>query len=341
MRVALSARTVALAIAVALGVLAAWNVLHAARAVIATTVAAAVLAVLLTGVVEWLDARLHRGVAVALALLLMVGGVGGTVWLVYDDLDGAFERLQEVAPEAARDLERSERVGEVARDLRLAERVEAAVDRVRESTQERARQAAFRAASYFVAAILTVFLLIYGPRMVDGALAQIGDPGRRDRARRVVDASLARGRRYLTGVLVQGLVVAAVCYGAFWAVGLPASVALAAVAGFGSVVPFVGIVTGFVPALLVSGAFEPAISTASLVALAVLLQVASVAAVRVLSSRAMYAGPALTLFALLIGFDVYGPGGAVFGTVLAIFAIAVAEALAAERPDDPTPVPAA
>lgn len=340
-RVGLSARTLFLAIFVALGVVAAWNVLNAARAVLATAVAATVMALLLRGPIDWLGTRLNRPLAIVLTVIVVVGGVGGIVYVVYDDLDRAFERLQEVAPEAARDLERSERVGEVARDLRLAERVEAAVDRIRESTQERARQAAFRAASYLVAGILTLFLVIYSPRMIDGAVSQVRDPSRRDRARHVVDASLARGRRYLTGLIAQGLVVAGVCYGAFRLVGLPASVALAAVVGLGSAVPYVGVVAGMVPALLLSGAFEPASSTIGLGVLGVALQVASVATVRYLSRRAMYTGPALTLVAVFIGFDVYGPGGAIFGMALTVFAVAVAEAASAEGPGDPTPVAAA
>lgn len=344
LRVALSARTLGLAVAVALGVVAAWNVLVSARAIIATAVAAAVVAVLLTGPVEWLARRVRRPVAVVLTLIAVVGGVGGLVWRVYDDLDRAFERLQDVAPDAARELERSERVGEVARDLRLAERVETAVDQIREGARERARQAAFRAASFFVAGILTVFLLIYGPRMIEGGIAQVEDPIRRDRVRRVIESSSARARRYLGGVIAQGLVVAGISFGAFRLVDLPASVALAAVVGVASVVPYVGVVAGFVPALLLSGAFEPASSTVVLSLLAAALQVASVATVRELSRRAMYAGPALTLFAVLIGFDVYGPGGAVFGMALAVFAIAVAEAAGADKPDepaDPVRVPAA
>lgn len=335
MRVALSARTVLLAIAVALGAVAAWNVLHAARAVVATAVAAAVVALLLTGPVEWMRDRTGRPAAIVITLLFVVIGVGGLVWGVYDDLDRAFARLQEVAPEAARDLERSERVGEVARDLQLAERVEAAVDRIRESTQERAREAAFRAASYFVAGILTLFLLIYGPRMIDGAVNQVADDARRARVRTIVDSSLARGRRYLTGVVLQGLVATAVCFGFFRLVGLPASLALAGVVGLAAIIPYFGIVAGFVPALLLSAAFEAGTVTAALALLALGLQVASIAATRQLSRRALYTGPALTLFAVLIGWDVYGPGGAVFGTALTAIAVAVMEAASASRTEGP------
>lgn len=341
MRVSLSARTVLLAILVAFGVVATIAVLNSARAVIATAVAAAVLAELLTGPVDWLGQWMRRGFAIVVTLLAFVGVVGGMGYLVYDELDTAFEKLQEVAPEAARDLERSSSVGEVARDLRLAERVQDAVDTIREGTQERARQAAFRAASYFVAGILTIFLLIYGPRIVDGGVDQVEDLERRERTRKIVRSSLARARRYLGGAIAQAVLVALVSYGAFRVIGLPASAALAGVAGLASIVPFVGIVTGFVPALLMSGAFEAGASTLVLALLAGALQVASVAATRYLSRYSMYAGPAITLIALLLGYDLYGPGGAIFGVAVAVFALAVVEAVAADRPDQPAPVPIA
>lgn len=338
MRVTLSARTLALVILVAIGVVAVAGVLNAARAIIATAVAAAVLAELLTGPVDWLTRWMRRGFAVAIALFGLVGVIGGTVFVVFDDLNAAFTTLQEVAPEAAEDLERSESVGEVARDLRLSERVDAAVESIKASTEERARQAAFRAASYFVTAILTLFLLIYGPRMIDGAVGQVRHPKRRNRFRRVVNSSRSRGRKYLGWTLAQVLISGTIAYVVFRILGLPASAALAAVVGFGSAVPYVGVIAAFVPAILMSGAFEPSTSTIVVALLAATMQGASIATVRHLSRHAMYAGPALTLIAVLLGFDIYGPGGAVFGVAIAVFLIAVVEAVAADRPEDPAPI---
>ena len=84
MRVALDARSLALAVALAIGVVATWNVLTAARAVIATGVAAAVLALLLSGPVEWLSRQMRRGLAVLVTLLVAIGGFGGLTFAVYD-----------------------------------------------------------------------------------------------------------------------------------------------------------------------------------------------------------------------------------------------------------------
>lgn len=330
MRVALSPRTVALAVAMAVAVVATWNVLVAARGILATAAAAAVLALLLSGPVEWLVQYMRRGLAVLVTLLVAASAFGLLTWAVFDELDGAFTRLETAAPNAARELERSEQFGDVARDLRLTERVGDAIRELQESTQERAQAAAFRAASYLIATVLTIFLLIYGSRMLEGGLAQMRNAERQARARHIVDSALMRGRRYLSGAIVQGLVVIGVSYGAFRLVGLPASLALAVVAALVSVVPYFGILVGFIPALLFSGAFEAGSTTVVLVLLAVALQVASAAATRYLSRRAMYAGPALTLFALLLGFDVYGAGGAIFGSALAVFVIAGVEAAAAE-----------
>lgn len=314
----------------AVAVVATWNVIVAARAVMATAVAAAVLALLLSGPVEWVARSMRRGLAVLVVLLVSAAGFGLLTFAVYDELNGAFARLDTVAPEAARQLEASERFGEVATDLKLGERVEDAVTELRNSTQDRARQAAFRVASYLIVTVLTIFFLIYGPRMIEGGLEQIRDPGRRDRVRRIVNASVQRGRRYLGGAIAQALVVIGVCFAAFNAADLPAALALAALVGLVSIVPYFGILVGFLPALLFSGAFQAGRTTVALVALAIVLQVASTAHVRRMSRRALYAGPALTLFALLLGFDVYGAGGAVFGSALVVFILAGIEAAASE-----------
>lgn len=335
MRVALSVRSLFLGVALAVGVVATWNVLVSARSIIATSVAAIVMTVVLTGPVDWLERHMRRGIAIAVTLLTVTGLLGLMTWALVDDLDAAFSRLDDSSRRAAAKLEESERVGEVARDLRLVERVEAAVENLRESTQDRARRTAFRAATYLIAGVLTIFLLIYLRRMIDGGLRQIRDPHRRDRAERVITAALSHGRRYLLAALGQAVVVGGASYGAFRLVGLPAGVALAVVVGLASVVPYFGILIGFVPALLFSGAFEPGIATGSLVAVALVLQFGSIAMTWELSRRALYVGPAVTLIAVLLGFAVYGPAGAIFGTALTVFGVAVLEAAGQEMGTEP------
>ncbi|HEY8545986.1 MAG TPA: hypothetical protein VIL36_13095, partial [Acidimicrobiales bacterium] len=59
----------------------------------------------------------------------------------------------------------------------------------------------------------------------------------------------------------------------------------------------------------------------------VALQVADIAFVRqVMVPRSLSVGPAVVVIAVIVGFEIYGVGAALFGAILAIFAIAMLDA---------------
>ena len=123
--------------------------------------------------------------------------------------------------------------------------------------REQAQKAARRFATYVVGGILTLFLLSWGPRMGQGAFAQISDEERRTRARRHrhrrapqrthVPAARARGRRSSIG-----LVSWIVCRVA----DVPAPAPLGLIIGITSMMPYLGIVLGSIPAFLLAAGFR-------------------------------------------------------------------------------------
>jgi predicted PurR-regulated permease PerM len=48
-------------------------------------------------------------------------------------------------------------------------------------------------------------------------------------------------------------------------------------------------------------------------------------------ARSMYVGPLVLVTAIVLGYRVYGTGGAVFGSALAVLAVAVAYAIGEEQ----------
>ena len=93
----------------------------------------------------------------------------GTTYLVFDEVQGAIDRLETAAPTAAASVEaREDRLGEVARDIHLETRVVSFVDALGDRItggDDVLRTTAGTAPTYLVSAILTVFLMTYGPRM--------------------------------------------------------------------------------------------------------------------------------------------------------------------------------
>ena len=307
-----------------------WNAAVSARSILAMAIAAVVIAGLVSGPVQALDKHVPRPVAMLLAVLLLGVGVGGVVYAAYDDLDAAFAQLQESAPKAAADLEDSERFGEIATDLRLEERVTSAVDRLRDNAQDRAQATALRFVNYFVGLILAIFFLVYGPRIFEGALRQVDDDERRARIARVTYRAIEESRTYLGLEILNSLVVGTIGYLVCWWLDLPGAVALGLVLGLGAMIPDVGIVVGATPALLLTAAaHEYKHFVAVLLGVLVLQGIDSYFSHRRLV-RTVDVGPAVSLLSVLLGFAVYGVGGAIFGFAIAVFLSAVIDSLGKE-----------
>ena len=297
--------------------------------------AAVVGAVVLDPFVDRLARRIRRVPAVLLCLVLLGGAVIGLAYLILDDIDNAVARLEDAAPEAAAEIEaRDDQVGEVARDLRLSERVddfvEALVDRFGESGggQEAIRAGALTAPTYLAGAILTVFLLSYGPRLGSAALDQLPEDRRRSTAAVLVGAAnRARHAGLLT--LADALVIGIVAFVVARAIDLPAPAVLGLVAAVAAVLPHIGILLGWSPIVLLALGFEPGPTAVLVAGGAAALQLTDSFVVRREIDRSVHVGLLAPFVVLLLAHSVYGIGAALFGLAYAIFALAVLDELAA------------
>lgn len=323
-RLALGPGSVAVVIAgIALGWLA-FGVLTAARRPLGWAVAALVVATIVEPVVSFLDRWLPRALAVVVVFLAIGGGAGGLTFGVLHELDEQVDRLREVAPEAAAGVEEGDGlVASIARDIDLEERVRRAVEELEKPSSGVAAGAAGSAGGFLIGAILSLFLLSWAPRLTQGALAQVRDPDRRAAVARVLAAALGRGRRYVLGNIALALLAGAVAAGAAALEDVPAPLALGLAVAAGSVVPGVGVVIGSLPAILLEAGLGTGDGALRLALGFLTLQLAhEVALRRFVISRSLVVGPAVVLIALVLGYEVYGVGGAYYGAALAVFAVA-------------------
>jgi predicted PurR-regulated permease PerM len=306
----------------------AFGVATAARTILGWALASAVVAALLEPLVTRLSRHVPRVLAI-LAGLLLVGGVAiGVATGVLADLGNQFDRLREEAPRAAHTLEESDRFGEQATKFRLEDRVDELLDRLRDPTSGLAsEQAASAASAYVVCAVLTAFLLSSGPKMGRAALDQISDPVRRQRTREMVSIGFENGRTYVLFGLTQAAVVGVIAWGlCYWedvAAPIVVGVAVAAL----SVVPGFGILVGGAFGILLEAGLGTADGVIRLTIAFVLLQIADIVFTRrVVIPRSLAVGPAVIVIAVIVGFEIYGIGGAIYTAILAIFGIAVLDA---------------
>ncbi len=342
LRVGVSFSSVVVLLLVVVITFAVRDVLSDARHTLALFVAAGISAILLTPLVELLQHSMRRVVAVGLAVLLLVGVSGLVAWGVLGDVNRQIDRLQEAAPKAAAEIEQSQRFGKAAREFRLEERVTEAVNSLSQDPTQQAQKAARRAATYTVGGILMLFLLSWGPRMGQGALAQISDEERRARIHDFGIAAIRNGRTYLLFALVQAFVVGFVSWVVCRIANVPAPAPLGLIIGLTSVMPYIGIVLGSVPALLLAAGFRSFTVAAVLLVVFLAMQVGQIILQRRLRREVIYVGPALIGIVFLLGYDVYGIGGALFGTAIAVFGMALADAIGTDDPEvDAVPAQAA
>lgn len=318
--------------------LVALDVFAAAHRPLSWAAAAVVVAVFLDPIVDRLALRIKRFPAVLLCFLIAGAVVVGTAYVVFDDLDQAMNRLQEVAPEAADRIEaRDDRVGQLSRDLRLGDRIDDAVEGLRGRVgtgDEVIKSTALTAPAYLVGAILTVFLMSYGPRIGGAALEQLPE-----RRRRGVDATLTRAanraRTAAIFTLADALVVGAIVSLVAALLDLPAPAALGVLAALFAVLPYLGIILGSVPLLLLALGLESGLSAALIGIGAIGLQALDALFIRRRINRSVHLGLLAPWVVVLLANDVYGVGAAAYGLAYALFGLAVLDELAADdHPSD-------
>lgn len=324
-----------------LAVVVARNVFLAAHRVLGWAVAAAVVAMLLSPVVRLLDRVIPRALAMAVAVVFVAGTAAGLGALYSSSLLTEVDRLQQQAPEVAERIEqRSDRIGAAARELRLVERVTELVDRLDAavgSGGDALRSAALSLPAYFVSLILMLFLMVYGPRMVDGALGQL-PTATRERLGPALLGAARRTQRYAWATILQALVVAAAIWLVAWLLDLPAPGLLALFGVIAALVPYLGILVAWIPVVVLALGTSPGAHVALAGALAVALQAAEALWWRrLVDPRTLYVGPAIPIVVGALGFAVYGIGGALYSIVLAVFALALTDELSPV--DDPLPTP--
>jgi predicted PurR-regulated permease PerM len=306
------------------------DVFVAAHRTIGWVVACAIFALLIDPVVDLVERVMPRWLAVIVVLIALLAVIGAVAAGLASDLVDSLEELQESAPAAAADLEEQH---DVLADLNLAQRVQDFVDEM----DNRVRRDALSTATatlpaYIVTGVLMLFLLAYGRRYFDGFVAQL-PAERQDGVRKVGSHGALRGRRYLLIALahsvVNGVVVGLVC----WWIGVPAAIALGFAVAALTVIPLIGVLVGGIPAVLVAFGLE---DWAGFVVVAVLvaLQVVEAAVVRpVVDTRTVRLGPTIAVVVALLGFELYGVGGAIYGVALAVIGLAALDEVGRLRGD--------
>lgn len=333
-RLRISSRSVVLAVAVISATLLALRVLVSAERVLAWVLIASSTAALVSPAVDWVARRIPRGLAVAAVALGGLALVGSVTYGLVDDVVEQTGNLQERAPELAEEIETESRFAEAATEANLSERTERFVrsvpERLRGGTPAEAiRSAATRGLSFLAVFVLTVFFLLHGRNIAEGAARQIHDDERRATAAHVADAVYHRAFGYARGTIVTAALAGAFAYALARLAGVPGPVPLALWVALWDAVPLLGAVIGALPIIVLAGVLDPTKGLVLLAAFVTFQVVEYVALQRPLERRTVKLGPFLTVAGGFAGLELYGLTGA----LLTILALAIGAVVLDESTD--------
>ncbi len=325
-----------------LGVIVVNNVFAEAHRVIGWAVAAGIVALLLDPVIDRLDRLLPRVLALASTFVVIIAIGAGIAALYTTSLRDEADRLVEAVPAIVSDVEsREDRLADLTQEFRVAERVDELMTRLDDAVgtgSDTIRSAALSAPAFFVSMILTIFFLVFGRRMVAGGLGQLSAE-RRARLGPALASSVSRSQRYIWSALAQSAAVGAVTTVlALW-LDVPGPALFGLFGAIAALVPYLGILVGTLPLLLiglgVSPGWKVGIAAAVMVAVTVVETAWWLPRVH---RRSLYVGPAIPLVVAILGYAVYGVGGALYSMAISVFALALIDEFDVSGDDLPTPL---
>lgn len=158
--------------------------------------------------------------------------------------------------------------------------------------------------------VMTVFLLLYGPRFIDTGMALMSEHPDSGRVRRLGRESLSSISGWVAGNVATSIVAATAAIVTFLIVGIPYGALLALWVGVADLIPLVGATLGALPAILVAFFHSPVAGIAVTVFFAVYQQFENHVLQPAVYSRTIQLNPFLVLLAVLIGVELLGFVGA-------------------------------
>ena len=256
--------------------------------------------------------RLSESVAVATAIILILGIVGVFMFLFGTEVAQQLDILRETLPAAWLSFE--QRVG----DLGLGDQLQRLAEGVRESSGSFANLS--RAVMSIGNGIAEVLVVLFGgiylaaqPRVYKSGAIKLVPAAKRGLVAEAMDESETALRLWLRGQLIAMIVVGLLTGTGLWLLGMPSALVLGLAAGILEFIPFVGPFLAAVPAILLALAVSPDLALWVILLYVVVQQIEGYVLTPLVQQYAVELPGVILLFSL-IGF------GIVFGTLGVILA---------------------
>ena len=279
------------------------------------------------------------GLALALAIGLTLGGLGGLIALFGQQIGLQLDTLRETLPAAWRSFE--ERVG----DIGLGDQLRQIVEGVRQSSGSFASlSSAILSVGNAIAEVLVVLFggifLALQPRFYRTGAIKLVPPRQRSVVAEAMDESEGALRLWLKGQLIAMVAVGTMTGVAMWALGLPSALVLGLLAGLLEFVPFIGPIVASVPAILLALAISPDLALAVALAYFAIQQFEGYLLTPLVQQYAVELPSVVLLFSLVGLGMLFGTLGVILAAPLTVVIYVLVKRLyVIEALHTPTPIP--
>jgi predicted PurR-regulated permease PerM len=268
--------------------------------------------------------RLNRGQSITIVVLIATIAIMGIGTLIAAPLASSATKFAASAPTTLQEASQGKgSLGKLVTKLHLRNQLKKASSSLSNTIGKlsgavltvgrRIASAAFRS---FIVIILAIFMLVEGPRLVDGAKRLV--PVRHQEAARRVGQTAARViSGYTTGVLIMAALNGVVAGIAMEITHTPFVLPLATWAAVIDILPIVGGLLAMVPAALFGFTHSLSAGIINVVAIFIYQQIKNHFLYPVVVGRAVSLGSLLVLVSVLAGAELAGIGGAVLAIPIA------------------------
>lgn len=282
------------------------------------------------------------GAAVALAVLLVVGGLAFGGWMFGTEIGGQVRTLVESLPDAWASFER--RVGEMGLGERLREMVDGASPSgsgVLSGVGGFAMSLGGGLADALVVLVGGIYLAVQ-PRLYRTGTLKLVPPHRRELASEALDDSGRALRLWLKGQLISMIVVGLLVGVGLWLIGVPSALVLGLLAGILEFIPLVGPIVAALPALLIGLSHGPETALWVLGLYLLVQQIEGNVLQPLVQQYAVDLPAVILLFSLLAFGTLFGALGIILAAPLTVVIYVLVKRLyVREALDTPTPIPGA
>lgn len=236
----------------------AFEVLVEVKRVLILLVVAVFFAVVLAPAVDFLQhrAKLRRGLATAMVVLIGLGLLGGMLYSFIRPLADQTTKLADELPTYVEDAREGRGpVGDIVRRYDLEDYVERNQDRLREGLSSLGAPALDLARSVFngvvaglTVMVLTILMLLQGPT-ISGSALQLVPEHRREQVRRVAADSALAVSGYVFGNLVISVIAGVSTWIVLAILGVPYAGVLGLFVAFADLIPLIGATLGAIPTI--------------------------------------------------------------------------------------------